>query len=137
FDKIRNDPSLRDNTLVLFCSDNGPEAGCGEAAPLRGSKTWLYEGGVRSPLIVWGPGLLDPDAVGAVNEESVLCALDLNRSLYAICGVEPPAGAELDGEDLSGTLLGKSRAGRQAPIFWRRPPDRPGNGDGPDGDNPD
>src|SRR6185436_8544780 len=58
FDRIRNDASLRDNTLVLVCSDNGPEEGAGSAGPFRGTKGMLYEGGIRSPLIVWGPGLV-------------------------------------------------------------------------------
>ena len=137
FDRIRNGKSLQNNTLVIFCSDNGPEDGAGSSDPLRGTKTWLYEGGIRSPLIVWGPGLLAKDRAGTTNEESVFCAIDLNRSLYAICGVDLPEGATLDGEDLAETLLGKERQSRKAPIFWRRPPDRPGFGFGSDEDNPD
>ena len=137
FDRIRNDPSLRNNTLLLLCSDNGPEHGAGSAAPLRGAKTWLYEGGVRSPLIVWGPGMLAPGTAGTTNADSVLCALDLNRSLYDIAGIAPPRGATLDGENLADTLLGKAKQSRRAPIFWRRPPDRPGFGHGFDEDNPD
>lgn len=56
FDRIRSDPALRDNTLILVCSDNGPEVGAGSAGEFRGTKGMLYEGGVRSPLVVWGPG---------------------------------------------------------------------------------
>ena len=48
-----------------------------------------------------------------------------------------PAASTLDGENLADTLLGKSKASRQTPIFWRRPPDRPGFGNGFDEDNPD
>ncbi|MCU0871693.1 MAG: sulfatase-like hydrolase/transferase [Pirellulaceae bacterium] len=137
FDRIRNDASLRDNSLILLCSDNGPEHGAGSADPLRGAKTWLYEGGIRSPLIAWGPGMLAPGTAGTTNGESVFCALDVNRSLYAIAGVQPAAGATLDGENLASTLLGQAKHSRQAPIFWRRPPDRPGFGSGFDEDNPD
>ena len=50
FDHIRNDPELADNTMILICSDNGPDPGAGSAEPLRGYKTHLYEGGIRSPL---------------------------------------------------------------------------------------
>ncbi|QDU37390.1 Extracellular exo-alpha-(1-_5)-L-arabinofuranosidase precursor [Maioricimonas rarisocia] len=134
FDRIRNDTALRENTLIVVASDNGPEQGAGTAAPLRGHKTLLYEGGVRSPLIVWGPGLLADDVAGTVNETSVLSALDLNRSFYEITGVEPPEGVELDGENLAATLLGKGKRSREAPIFFRRPPDRPGTKEEP---NPD
>ena len=135
FDRIRNDAKLRDNTIITVCSDNGHEPGAGTSRPFRGAKTWMYEGGIRSPLIVWAPGLIDAQLAGTTNDESVFCALDLNRSLYTIAGTTPPA--ELDGEDLSQTLLGKSKKSRKAPIFWRRPPDRPGFGHGFDEDNPD
>jgi arylsulfatase A-like enzyme/GH43 family beta-xylosidase len=134
FDRIRNDTALRNNTLIILASDNGPEHGAGKAAPLRGSKTWLYEGGVRSPLIVWGPGLLAGNSEGTVNDESILCSMDINASLYGIAGANPPVGVRLDGEKLEGTLLGHETKSRQAPIFWRRPPDRPGEGGE---DNPD
>lgn len=134
FDRIRDDPTLRNDTLVLLCADNGHDDGAGSSAPLRGGKTWLYEGGVRSPLIAWGPGLVAADAAGRVDDTTVFCSLDLNRSLYAISGTPLPAGTMPDGEDMSAALVGRGQATRQAPIFWRRPPDRPGkNGI----DNPD
>ena len=134
FDRVRRDPVLSENTLILVMSDNGHEEGAGSSDPLRGAKTWLYEGGIRSPLIVWGPKFLAKNVVGTTNEESVLCALDVNRSLYSFAKVSPSNPQELDGEDLMSTLVGQSKLGRTAPIFWRRPPDRPGTAmeDNPD-----
>ncbi|MCA9188500.1 MAG: sulfatase-like hydrolase/transferase [Pirellulaceae bacterium] len=137
FSRIRDDDELSRNTLIILCSDNGPEHGAGSALPLRGAKTWLYEGGVRSPLIVWGPGMMAANSIGTTNSTSVFCAMDINRSLYAICGAPLPEETALDGEDLSGTLLGVGADSRNAPIFWRRPPDRPGYSHGFDEDNPD
>ena len=134
FNRIRNDDRLRGNTLILVASDNGHEEGAGSSDPLRGAKTWLYEGGIRSPLIAWGPGLLAKGVAGTTNDKSILCALDLNRSFYTLAGVGPPEGVDLDGEDLAGTLLGKEKKSRRAPIFWRRPPDRAGS---KTEDNPD
>ena len=96
------------------------------STPLRGAKTWLYEGGIRSPLIAWGPGLLAKGTAGTTNDESIFCALDLNRSLYEIAGVDVPDSSNLDGEDIADSLRGKTKDRRDAPIFWRRPPDRPG-----------
>ncbi len=124
FEHLRANPELRDNTLVLICSDNGPEPGAGSAGPFRGSKTTLYEGGTRSPLIAWAPGLMEKGKAGVTNEKSVFAAFDLMPSMLGIAGVSLPEGVKLDGEDMSSVLLGKGEASRAAPIFWRRPPDR-------------
>ena len=123
FDHLRANPELRNNTLLLMCSDNGPEAGAGSAGPFRGGKTTLYEGGTRSPLIVWGPGMISKTHTGIVNTTSVFAAFDLAPSLLALAKIDPQ-GTAFDGENLAPTLLGQSTSSRSAPIFWRRPPDR-------------
>ncbi len=124
FEHVRNDPKLRDNTLILVCSDNGPEPGAGSAGPFRGSKTTVYEGGTRSPLVVWGPGLMEKSAVGTNNQTSVFAAFDLVPSMLSLANVAIPDGVRFDGENVAPVLLGKSTASRSAPIYWRRPPDR-------------
>ncbi|MCL4120790.1 UNVERIFIED_CONTAM: hypothetical protein GTU68_000883 [Idotea baltica] len=124
FDYIRGDEVLSANTLILICSDNGPEQGAGSAGPLRGFKTHLYEGGIRSSLIAWAPGLIAPASVGTVNRESVFSAVDLVPSLLKIADVAQPDGIVFDGEDLSQSLLGNENHSRQSPLFFRRPPDR-------------
>jgi uncharacterized sulfatase len=125
FDYVRKDPKLRDNTLIIVTSDNGPEPGAGSAGKLRGAKGQLFEGGIREPLVVWGPGLVDAPAAGETNDTSVLTSVDLVASLLQLAGAESPKG--IDGEDLSATLLGKRRDTRQAPLFWVAPPDRRGS----------
>jgi len=122
FNFVRNNPKLRDNTLILICSDNGPEKGAGVAGPFRGFKTHLYEGGLRSSLIAWGPSLVQKS--NAVNQASVFSAIDLVPTLLNIVGVEAPAGVAYDGEPLPSVLLGLTEDSRKAPIFFRRPPDR-------------
>lgn len=124
FAYIGNDPQLRDNTLILLCSDNGPETGAGRAEPLRGGKGQLYEGGIRAPLIAWAPGLSPRAAIGARNKESVLAAIDLAPSLLRLAGARWSNAAPCDGEDMLDTLLGKSQQSRTKPIFFSRPPDR-------------
>ena len=123
FDFVRNHKDLRNNTLVLICSDNGHEPGAGRAAHLKGSKGQLYEGGIRSPLIVWGPGLVARRAVGTRNTKSVIAAIDLVPSLEALAGVKHPV-APCDGQDLLPVLLGRSTASRSGPLFFSRPPHR-------------
>lgn len=124
FDTIRNSEALRDNTLIVLCSDNGPEPGAGRAGPFRGSKAMLYEGGIRSPLVVWGPGFIDANRAGQVNRKSVFAAIDLPPSLLAIAKVPTPNEAAFDGVPLPDVLLGRSQASRGRPLFFRRPPDR-------------
>lgn len=124
FEYINNDRQLRENTLLILCSDNGPDSGAGQAGPLRGGKGQLYEGGIRSPLIVWGPGQLSSSAVGGRNKESVLAAIDLAPSLLRLTGAQWSGAIPCDGEEMLDTLLGKSRRSRTQPIFFSRPPDR-------------
>ena len=127
FDFVRDDVALRKNTLVLICSDNGPEQGAGVSGPFRGYKTHLYEGGVRSSLIAWGPGLIpsnNNESMGKVNEKSVFSAVDLVPTLLELADVPHPEGVKYDGESLPDVLLGKSDASRKQPLLFRRPPDR-------------
>lgn len=124
FDYVRGHKDLRDNTLILICSDNGHEPGAGQAGILKGSKTNLFEGGIRSPLVVWGLGLMAREALGTRNKMSVFAAIDFAPSLLKLAGAKPPPGVSYDGEDLLDTLLGKSTTSRRAPIFFSRPPDR-------------
>ncbi|QDT45226.1 Choline-sulfatase [Gimesia alba] len=124
FDRIQKDPALRKNTLILICSDNGPEKNAGSAGPFRGLKATLFEGGIRSPLIVWGPGFIAPSKEGTINKTSVFAAIDLVPSLLDLADVSTPKEVHFDGEDLAKTLIGKSHQSRSAPLFFRRPPDR-------------
>jgi uncharacterized sulfatase len=123
FDYIQTSRALQNNTLILFCSDNGPERGAGSAGDLKGFKAHLYEGGIRSPLIVWGPGFMKEKVQGTRNSESVFSAIDLAPSLLEFVGTNAPENTISDGESLLKTILGKSKLSRKSPIFFSRPPD--------------
>ena len=122
FEFIQSNEKLKENTLILFCSDNGPELGAGQAGELKGYKTHLYEGGIRSSLIVWGPGFIDKNAAGSRNKESVFSAVDFTPSLLTF--TDSPKTNLTDGENVIETILGRSDDSRQAPIYFSRPPDR-------------
>jgi arylsulfatase A-like enzyme len=124
FNYVRDNPTLRDNTLIMICSDNGCELGAGRSGPLKGYKTHLYEGGIRSSLVVWGPGLMAKEAIGTRNKTSVFSAVDLVPSMLVLAGAKAPANTTYDGEDVLDTILGTSTAGRAGEIYFRRPPDR-------------
>lgn len=103
-------------TIVLFLSDNGPLPTFGRARTvgLRGSKLSLYEGGVRLPLIAWGPGIVP---AGSTDDSSAVAAVDLFPTLCRLCGADLPPGYQSDGEDMSPALLGKPRR-RTRPLLW-------------------
>lgn len=126
FEFLRNTPALRTNTVVIISSDNGPEPGAGSAGRLRGHKGNLYEGGIREPLIIWAPGLQEPNARGKTNERTVMTATDFLPSISKLAGIALPSDLKTDGEDLSASWLGKEVQTRTKPVFWTRPPDRPG-----------
>jgi len=113
---------LRDDTIILFSSDNGPEdihvrnaghSGVGSAGPFRGRKRSLYEGGIRVPGIVSWPGRVPV----RVEDEAVMAAVDWLPTVCGLTGIPLPAAHALDGEDLSDVLLGPARP-RRRPLFW-------------------
>jgi arylsulfatase A len=93
---------LADRTLVIFTSDNGPERNTpGSAAPLRGTKHTVYEGGLRVPLLVRWPGHVP---AGRVCDE-FLSTLDVLPTLAALAAAQRLPNP-LDGFDVSPVLLG-------------------------------
>lgn len=131
FEYIRKDAQLAANTLIIFTSDNGPDKAVNQAGHLRGYKTNLYEGGFREPFIAWWPGQIPKDKEGTINESTVMAGIDLPLTLIDVAGARPDAGIEYDGENMKAALTGNAEPIRSKPLFWLRPPDRPGY----DGDN--
>lgn len=98
---------LADNTLVIFTSDNGPERNTpGTAAPLRGTKHTVFEGGLRVPCIAWWPGRVP---AGRVCKEFVT-ALDILPTLARLVGTDRAVVRHLDGHDVTPVLLGAQGA---------------------------
>lgn len=122
------DAGLEQNTLVIFAGDNGPEPSFGRerTGHLRGMKWSLYEGGIRTPLIVCWPGVVP---AGVVNAKTVVGAVDLFPTLCALADVKAPPGVAFDGVDMSGVFKGATEL-RTKPLLWeygRKPPtDGPG-----------
>jgi len=105
---------LRDDTIVIFVSDNGPGGG-GDAGPLRGSKGRMFEGGVRVPFLMRWPGQIPP---GTVSDE-FLTALEVFPTLVVAAGAEAPKGVLLDGFDMLRVLQGREPSPRES-MFWER-----------------
>jgi len=114
---------LRDNTVVVFTSDNGPVTDdwrqwyevnlYGSTGNLRGRKGDLYDGGIRVPAIVRWPGRVRP---GGVTDAPAI-GYDLLPTLAAIAGAPVPSDRPIDGEDLAPVLAG-SPLERRRPLYW-------------------
>lgn len=99
---------LAEDTLIVFTSDNGGFSGVTSNAPLRESKGYLYEGGIRVPMIVRWPGRV---------EEGVLCdtpvvTTDLYPTFLQVAGLKPSSEKPLDGESLIPLWTGKGKPSR-------------------------
>jgi len=86
---------LRDNTIVIFTSDNGPWYE-GSSEGLRGRKGMPFEGGQRVPMIASWPGHIPPGK----QIDNPTMNIDLFPTLVALAGLEPPNDRILDGRDL-------------------------------------
>ena len=113
---------LAENTLIFFTSDNGPEdyhvrnasnAGVGSPGVFRGRKRSLYEGGVRTSLVVRWPGHVK---ASRRDEQSVITGVDWLPTVCKLAGVDI-GDIEPDGEDVSDILTRKTRPRKKA-IFW-------------------
>ena len=106
---------LDENTIVFYTSDNGPNQPFlqtfNSAAGLRGTKSSLYEGGIRMPMVVRWPGKVP---AGVVSDFPWMFA-DFMPTAADIAGIDPPA--NLDGMSILPTLLGKKQKPHEA-IYW-------------------
>ncbi len=107
---------LADDTLVIFTSDNGGYGGVSDCRPLRASKGYLYEGGIRVPLIVRWPGVVRPGATC----RTPIISTDFYPTLLEVAGLAPETDKAIDGESILPTLRQTGRLKRRA-IFFHYP----------------
>ncbi|MDB5322951.1 MAG: arylsulfatase family protein [Phycisphaerales bacterium] len=107
------------DTLVIFASDNGalPTLNGARSAGFRGSKLSLYEGGIRMPFIVRWPSHVP---AGKTDDTNVASAVDLLPTFCALTGAAIPQDvqSQLDGQDISATLIGDAKIERKTPLLW-------------------
>ncbi|MEN8128578.1 MAG: arylsulfatase, partial [Planctomycetota bacterium] len=113
---------LADNTIVVFTSDNGPEHvtkgfrrrfGHHAAAPLRGQKRDVYEGGHRVPFIVRYPGVVEPGSTS----DAMVSQIDLMRTFASVTGCTIPEPAAEDSIDILPVLKGESNQVRETLVY--------------------
>lgn len=93
---------LADNTLIVFLVDNGPDRDRYNAG-LRGRKGTVFEGGIRSPLLVRWPGRLP---AGGEPADRIAAHIDITPTLLDAAGIEASSELNLDGRSLLGLLAG-------------------------------
>jgi len=122
---------LRENTLIIYTTDNGPwnqpayykhkkghppgSIFWGEAGPLRAGKGSCYEGGYRVPCIVRWPGKVPADKVS----DAIFATLDFMPTFANLAGFDVPDDRTIDGVDQTQLLLGKSEARGRDNFLYR------------------
>ena len=118
---------LRENTIVLFMSDNGhsteefhnwdvnygAHGGGGNTGQWRGAKASLFEGGIRVPSILSLPGRI-PEGV---TRDQAISNMDFFPTILELCGVEPP-GYEIDGRSLAPVLQAADAPSQHKEFHW-------------------
>lgn len=127
--KTVDELGLRDNTFVIFTSDNGPEGSgkgnlqkpdsqqnrtWGSTGGLRGRKRDSHEGGIRVPGIVRWPGKVRP---GTVSDVPIIGS-DIFTTVLEIAGAPVPTDRTIDGVNLL-PACGGDPLQRPVPLFWR------------------
>ncbi len=122
---------LRDNTLVIYTTDNGPwnqpaytdkkkghppgSIFWGDAGPLREGKGSCYEGGSRAPCIVRWPGKVPAGRVC----DAVFATIDFLPTFSTLAGYDVPDDRIIDGVDQTDLLTGKSDQGARTTFFYQ------------------
>ena len=126
---VLDELKLRENTLVIYTSDNGPwnqdrytkrkkghpvgSIFWGDAGPLRNGKGSPYEGGYRLPCIVRWPGKVPAER----SSDAIFATIDFLPTFANLCGFDVPKDRRIDGIDQTKLLLGKTKSGRKDFYF--------------------
>lgn len=110
---------IADTTAVFFMSDNGglstSEGHPTSNLPLRAGKGWIYEGGIREPMIVRAPGSTKPGSVC----DSYVTSTDFFPTILDVLGLPARPKLHVDGVSFLPLLQGNSM--NRGPIFWHYP----------------
>lgn len=119
--KSLEDNGLTEKTIVIFFSDNGglstSEGSPTSNLPLRAGKGWLYEGGIREPLVIRWPATVKP----ATTCDVPVISTDFYPTLLEACGLDPLPAQHKDGTSFLDLLKDPTAKHQRAPLFWHYP----------------
>ncbi len=108
---------LEKNTILIFFSDNGGVGKIANNGYLRAGKSWLYEGGIREPLLVRWPGKIKAGVVTNVPVNSI----DFYPTFLEASGTKNTVGNLLDGISILPLMLKGQMPQRANGMFWHYP----------------
>ena len=112
---------VRDNTVIMFYSDNGGYGPATDMDPLKGYKGTYFEGGVRVPFFVNWPGVVKPNQ----KSEEPIIGVDIYPTLCEISGASLPANQIVDGVNLVSLFKGEvsnlDQDGQPRSLHWHFP----------------
>jgi len=114
--RLVDDGGLKNGTLILFTSDNGPHANVAKrfntSGSLRGFKRDLTEGGIRVPFIARWPGVVPADETS----DEVIAFQDMLPTFAELAAARPPAG--IDGVSVVRALKGGKLESSREYLYW-------------------
>jgi arylsulfatase A-like enzyme len=134
--KALDETGQRENTLILFTSDNGgllrggnayisdvpPTPVLSDNTPLRGQKAELFEGGIRVPALVNWPGKLEPRKL-----TTPMHVVDWLPTFAQLVGAKADDALQLDGQDIWSLLSGEETAPAERTFYWAHGNQREGS----------
>ena len=112
---LLTDMHIRDNTMIVFLSDNGGRLDAANNGPYRGHKGMLFEGGIRVPFVISWPAKLPK---GKIYDDPII-SLDLFATCIASAGIEVSETDKLDGINLTPLLNEDNTQKRERTLYWR------------------
>ncbi len=121
--------NLYDNTIIIFTSDHGGLSNSGEKnkrelattnKPLRAGKGHIYEGGIKVPVFVRWPGVVEEKS----SNSTVITGMDYYPSILEMCGLPLRPKNHMDGESFVRALRGET-INIDRPFFWHETASRP------------
>ena len=113
---------IADDTAIILTSDNGglctlegPLTPATYNSPYREGKGFIYEGGIRVPLIVKWPG----KTTGGLTSAVPVSSIDHYPTILKMAGIKPPTDHRVDGVDITPALTGKTI--KERPLYWHYP----------------
>lgn len=108
---------MLERTIIVFFSDNGGYGPATDMDPLKGYKGTYYEGGIRVPMFVRWPGVIEPGQTCDIPVSGV----DVFPTFCEMLGAELPVGQPLDGVSLVPLLSGGGHSLNDRSLFWHFP----------------